>query len=103
LLLPASKRSVHFCHYLDICNFAETHVPTRCRFHRHRSLKSIHLNITQKMKHSGDTVSKPVVGREAEALSQAIRTGGYLANKQAWATIRRITEQIKNEKANALK
>lgn len=55
------------------------------------------------MKHSGDTVSKPVVGREAEALSQAIRTGGYLANEQAWATIHRITEQIKNEKSNAQK
>jgi hypothetical protein len=58
------------------------------------------------MKHSGDTVSKLVVGREAEALSQAIRTGGYLANEQAWATIHRITEQIKNEnqtrKSNAL-
>jgi hypothetical protein len=55
------------------------------------------------MKHSGDTVSKPVVGREAEALAQAIKTGGYLANEQAWATIQRITEQIKNEKSNAQK
>lgn len=49
------------------------------------------------MKYSGDTVSKPVVGREAEALSQAIKTGGYLANEQAWATIHRITEQIKKK------
>lgn len=55
------------------------------------------------MKYSGDTVSKPVVGREAEELSQAIKTGGYLANKEAWATIHRITEQIKKEKSNAQK
>jgi hypothetical protein len=55
------------------------------------------------MKHSGDTVSKPVVGREAEALSQAIKTGSYLANEQAWATIRRITEQVKNEKSTTQK
>jgi hypothetical protein len=50
------------------------------------------------MKYSGDTVSKPVVGREAEALSKAIKTGGYVANEQAWATIHRITEQIRKEK-----
>ncbi|PSL28022.1 hypothetical protein CLV60_107287 [Dyadobacter jiangsuensis] len=55
------------------------------------------------MKHSGDTVSKPVVGREAEALSKAIKTGGYLANEQAWATIHRISEQVKNEKLNTRK
>lgn len=67
-------------------------------------LTEIHsFNLLHKMKHSGDTISKPVVGREAEALSQAIKTGGYLANEQAWATIHRITEQIKKEKSNAKK
>ncbi|SDG66072.1 hypothetical protein SAMN04487996_12188 [Dyadobacter soli] len=55
------------------------------------------------MKYSGDTVSKPVVGREAELLSEAIKTGGYVANEQAWVTIRRITEQIKKEKSNTQK
>ncbi len=53
------------------------------------------------MKYSGDTISKPVVGREAEVLSEAIKTGGYLANEQAWATIHRISERIKKQKSNA--
>lgn len=52
------------------------------------------------MKYSGDTVSKPVVGREAEVLSKAIKAGSYLANEQAWATINRITERIKRQKSN---
>jgi hypothetical protein len=52
------------------------------------------LNI-KSMKYTGNTVSKPVVGKEAEALSQAIKTGSYVANDQAWVTINRITDKIR--------
>lgn len=51
------------------------------------------------MKYSGDTVSKPVVGREAKILSKAIRNGGYVANDEAWTTIRRITEKLKKQQS----
>nr|WP_295923132.1 hypothetical protein [uncultured Dyadobacter sp.] len=52
------------------------------------------------MKYSGDTVSKPVVGREAKILSNAIRNGSYVVNEQAWTTIQRITDKLKKQKLN---
>lgn len=52
------------------------------------------------MKYSGDTVSKPVAGREAKTLSNAIRNGSYVANEQAWTTIQRITGRLKKQKLN---
>ena len=50
------------------------------------------------MKYTGNTVSKPVVGREAETLSKAIKSGSFVANDQAWATINRIANRMKNNK-----
>jgi len=54
------------------------------------------LYITIRMKYTGNTISKPVVGKEAEALSQAIKTGGFVANSQALETIRKIAERVKS-------
>jgi|EndMetStandDraft_4_1072995.scaffolds.fasta_scaffold2671702_2 hypothetical protein len=48
------------------------------------------------MKYKGNTISKPVVGKQAEELLKAIDSGGYIANEQALATARRIAERIVN-------
>jgi len=53
------------------------------------------------MKYKGNTVSKPVTGREAETLSKALSTGSYVSNEQAWNTILRIAEKVKKEKSAA--
>jgi len=50
------------------------------------------------MDYTGNTISKPVVGREAELLSAAIKNGEGLANERAWATIRRIVDGMNKEK-----
>lgn len=50
------------------------------------------------MKYRGNTVSKPVVGKEAKVLSEAIKSGSYVANEQAWTTINRIADKIKQQK-----
>lgn len=47
------------------------------------------------MKYSGPYDSKPVVGKEAEKLAHAMRTGGYVTNPQAEKTIKRIIEKRK--------
>lgn len=52
------------------------------------------------MKYTGNTISKPVVGKEAEALSQAIKTGGFVANTQALETIRKIADRVKSQRQN---
>ena len=45
------------------------------------------------MKFVGNTVSKPVAGKEAKILSKALKKGSYVANEQAIATIQRIAER----------
>lgn len=50
------------------------------------------------MDYTGNTISKPVVGSEAELLSAAIKNGEGLVNEQAWVTIRRIVEGMNKEK-----
>jgi hypothetical protein len=47
------------------------------------------------MKYTGNTVTKPVVGRAAEKLSHALRTGGSVTNDAAKETIRQIIEYRK--------
>lgn len=48
------------------------------------------------MKFVTNTISKPVVGREAKKLSKAIKQGTYVANEQAMATIERIAARRKS-------
>ncbi|WP_176885020.1 hypothetical protein [Dyadobacter soli] len=52
------------------------------------------------MKYKGDTISQPVVGKQAKALVKAIKSGGYIANEQALATARRIAERIVQKEKN---
>lgn len=47
------------------------------------------------MKFQGNTVSQPVVGREAKLLSEAIRKGESLMNDNAKATVAKILEARK--------
>lgn len=53
------------------------------------------------MKYKGNTISKPVVGKEAKALVKAIKSGGYIANEQGVAMAKRIAEQIFKRESNA--
>ncbi|WP_166444453.1 hypothetical protein [Dyadobacter bucti] len=53
------------------------------------------------MKYKGNTISKPVVGKEARILSKAIKSGGYVANEKAIATAKRVVEQILKEENRA--
>jgi hypothetical protein len=46
------------------------------------------------MKYTGNTISKPVVGKEAKALLKALNSGSYVANDEAVATAKRIAERI---------
>ncbi|GGM93850.1 hypothetical protein GCM10010967_28740 [Dyadobacter beijingensis] len=46
------------------------------------------------MKYKGNTISKPVVGKEAKALLKAVNSGGYVANEQGVITAKRIAERI---------
>lgn len=50
------------------------------------------------MRYTGNTISKPVVGKEAIILSDAIKSGGYVCNDKARETISRIVESIKKRK-----
>lgn len=45
------------------------------------------------MKFITNTVSKPVVGKEAEKLTKALKKGGHVANRTAMQTIERIVKQ----------
>ncbi|SEJ00822.1 hypothetical protein SAMN05216327_105248 [Dyadobacter sp. SG02] len=53
------------------------------------------------MKYTGNTISKPVVGKEAKALVKAVKSGGYIANEQGIATAKRIAEQIVKRETDA--
>jgi hypothetical protein len=45
------------------------------------------------MKFSTNTVSKPVVGKEAAKLTKALKKGGYVADATALETIARIVKR----------
>lgn len=45
------------------------------------------------MKFVANTVSKPVVGKEAKVLAKALKAGKYVANAQAMATVERIANR----------
>jgi hypothetical protein len=45
------------------------------------------------MKFITNTVSKPVVGKEAEKLTKALKKGGHVANTKALETIARIAKR----------
>lgn len=56
------------------------------------------------MKYTGTTVSKPVTGKSAERLTQAIKSGTYVSNDAARETIRQIIDDRKQlAKTNATK
>lgn len=46
------------------------------------------------MKYKGNTISKPVVGKEARELLRAINSGSRVASEQGIATAKRIAERI---------
>lgn len=52
------------------------------------------------MKYPFHTESKPVVGREAEKLVRAIKSGGYIANQAAIITAKRIVERRKRRETD---
>ena len=52
------------------------------------------------MKFVTNTVSKPVVGREAKKLIKAIKTNGHVTNDQAIETIKRIVDRRANQQRN---
>ena len=54
------------------------------------------------MKYKGNTISQPVVGKQARALIKAIKSGGYIANEQALATAKRIAERIVQNERNEI-
>jgi hypothetical protein len=45
------------------------------------------------MKFTTNTVSKPVVGKEAKALSKVLASGQHLTNKEAHLTVERIAQR----------
>ncbi len=47
------------------------------------------------MKYPIHTLSQPVVDTEAKKIADAIKTGGYVANKAAIETAKRIAERRK--------
>jgi hypothetical protein len=51
------------------------------------------------MKYPFHTVSKPVSGSEAEKLSQAIQSGGHVANETALTLMQQIAARRKSENA----
>ncbi|CAG5073295.1 hypothetical protein DYBT9623_04767 [Dyadobacter sp. CECT 9623] len=50
------------------------------------------------MKFIANTVSKPVLGREATKLIKAIKKDQHVANEQAMETIKRIIDRRANQK-----
>lgn len=54
------------------------------------------------MKYKGNTISQPVVGKQAKVLIKAIKSGGYIANEQALATAKRIAERIVQNERNEI-
>ena len=49
-----------------------------------------HQLLPHPMKFTANTVSKPVVGKEAQALKKALKKNSYVANKEALSTVARI-------------
>ena len=45
------------------------------------------------MKFISNTVSNPIVGKEAKKLIKAVKADGHVANEQAMETIKRIVER----------
>ncbi|WP_169739277.1 hypothetical protein [Dyadobacter crusticola] len=54
------------------------------------------------MKFVTNTLSKPVVGKEAKKLIKAIKTDGHVANEQAMETIRRIVDRRAKQNTNVI-
>lgn len=52
------------------------------------------------MKFISNTVSKPVVGKEAKKLVKAIRENRHVANEQAMETIKRIADRRSAHNSN---
>lgn len=46
------------------------------------------------MKYKGNTVSKPVVGKEAKLLLKAVESGSNIANERGTATAKKIASRI---------
>lgn len=46
------------------------------------------------MKYTGNTISKPVVGKEAKVLLKALNSGGFVASEEGIATAKRIAGRI---------
>ena len=59
--------------------------------------------LTNPMKYPLHTVSKPVSGSEAEKLTQAIQSGGHLANEIALALMQKIADRRRRKSENAAK
>ena len=55
------------------------------------------------MKYPLHTVSKPVSGSEAVKLTQAIQSGGHLANEVALALMNKIADRRRRKSENATK
>lgn len=51
------------------------------------------------MKYTGNTVSKPVTGKSAERLTEAIKSGSYVSN----ASARQIIQKILDHKRQQIK
>jgi hypothetical protein len=58
---------------------------------------------TNYMKYPLHTVSKPVSGSEAIKLTQAIQSGGHLANEVALALMKKIADRRRRKSENAAK
>lgn len=56
--------------------------------------------ITNTMKYKGNTISQPVVGKQAKELIKVVESGGYIANEQALATAKRVAERIVQKERN---
>ncbi|WP_169739238.1 hypothetical protein [Dyadobacter crusticola] len=46
------------------------------------------------MKYTGNTISKPVVGKEAKTLLKAVNSGSHVASDQGRVTAKKIAEKI---------
>ncbi|WP_106596449.1 hypothetical protein [Dyadobacter jiangsuensis] len=49
------------------------------------------------MKYTGNTISKPVTGKSAEKLAEAVKSGTYVSNKAARETIQQILDHKRQQ------
>jgi|GEM_PF-2835977 len=49
------------------------------------------------MKYTGNTVSKPVTGKSAERLAEAVKSGAYVSNTAAQETIKKILDHKRQQ------